>query len=85
LCFVTQYAIETVEVQLHIFLTSALYGGEWSVSRPGRFKPGGRSSDVYWIGGWVGPTAGLDVVEKRKICCLCRESNHKSSVDQFTA
>jgi hypothetical protein len=29
-----------VEVQLHAFLTSALNGGEWSGSRPGRFAPG---------------------------------------------
>jgi hypothetical protein len=28
-----------VDVQIHIFLTSALAGGEWSVSRPGRFTP----------------------------------------------
>jgi hypothetical protein len=28
-----------VEVYLHAFLTSALDGGEWSVSRPGRFTP----------------------------------------------
>jgi hypothetical protein len=30
-----------VEVQLHAFLTSALDGGEWSASRPGRFTPQG--------------------------------------------
>jgi hypothetical protein len=29
-----------VDVQVHIFLTSALAGGEWSGSRPGRFTPG---------------------------------------------
>jgi hypothetical protein len=29
-----------VDVQIHIFLTSALVGGEWSASRPGRFTPG---------------------------------------------
>jgi hypothetical protein len=27
-------------VQIHIFLTSALAGGEWSASCPGRFTPG---------------------------------------------
>jgi hypothetical protein len=27
-----------MEVQLHSFLTSALDGGEWPASRPGRFK-----------------------------------------------
>ena len=28
------------EVRLHAFLSSALHGGEWSASRPGRFTPG---------------------------------------------
>jgi hypothetical protein len=28
-----------VEVYFHTLLISALDGGEWSVSRPGRFKP----------------------------------------------
>jgi hypothetical protein len=26
-------------IQIHIFLTSALAGGEWSASRAGRFNP----------------------------------------------
>jgi len=30
---------EGVAVWLHLFLTSALDGGEWSDSRPGRFTP----------------------------------------------
>jgi hypothetical protein len=29
-----------VDVHIHIFLTSALVGGEWSASRPCRFTPG---------------------------------------------
>jgi hypothetical protein len=29
-----------VNVQINVFLTSALAGGEWSASRPGRFTPG---------------------------------------------
>jgi hypothetical protein len=45
-------------------------GGEWSASRSGRFTP-----RRGWIGGWVGPRAGLGAVEKRKIFYLCRESN----------
>jgi hypothetical protein len=31
-----------VDVQIHIFLTSALVGDEWSASRPCRFTPGER-------------------------------------------
>jgi hypothetical protein len=48
-------------------LTSALDGGEWSVSRSGRFTPRERTPDTHWIGGWVGPRAVLDTVVKRKI------------------
>jgi hypothetical protein len=29
-----------VDVSIHIFLTSAIVGGEWSASRPFRFTPG---------------------------------------------
>jgi hypothetical protein len=28
-----------VDVYIHIFLTSAITGGEWSASRPGHFIP----------------------------------------------
>jgi hypothetical protein len=47
------------------FLTSALDGSKSSASRPGRFIP--RYPGIHWIGGWVGPGAGLDAVEKREI------------------
>jgi hypothetical protein len=43
-----------VDVQRHIFLTSALVGGEWSASRPDRFTPGERAPSTHWTGGWVG-------------------------------
>jgi hypothetical protein len=59
-----------VRVYLHAFLTLALDGGEWSASRHGRFTPGERAHGTHWIGGWVGPTAGLDAVAKRKILSL---------------
>jgi hypothetical protein len=47
-------------------LTSALVGGEWSTSRPGRFTPGERAPGTHWTGGWVDLRAGLDDLEKRK-------------------
>jgi hypothetical protein len=59
-----------VNVYIHIFFTSALVGGEWSASRPGRFTPEERASGTHWIGGWVDPRAGLDDVEKRKFLTL---------------
>jgi hypothetical protein len=55
-----------VEVEIHIFLTSALAGGDWSALRPGRFIPGDTDPGTHWIGGWVNPRAGLDDLEKRK-------------------
>jgi hypothetical protein len=64
-----------VEIQLHAFLTSALDGGEWSASRPGRFTPRERAPGTHWIGGRVGSRAVLDTVVKRKIPSLRRESN----------
>jgi hypothetical protein len=48
-----------MEVYLHAFLTSAVDGGEWSTSRPGRFSHRERVPATLWIGGWVGPRAGL--------------------------
>jgi hypothetical protein len=55
---------------IHIFLTSALVGGEWSTSRPGRFTPGERAPGNHWIGGCVDLRAGLDDLEKRKFLTL---------------
>jgi hypothetical protein len=59
-----------VDVKVHIFLTSAPVGGEWSASRPCRFTLGERAPSTHWIGGWVDLRAGLDYVEKRKFLTL---------------
>jgi hypothetical protein len=53
-----------VDEQIHIFLTSALVGGDWSVPRPGRFTAGERAPGTHWIEGWVDPRVGLDDIEK---------------------
>jgi hypothetical protein len=53
-----------VDVWIHILLTSALAGGEWSASRPCRFTLGERAPGTHLIGGWVDPRAGLDDMEK---------------------
>jgi hypothetical protein len=53
-----------VYVQIHIFLTSALVGGEWSASRPGRFTPGEVTPGIHCVGGWVDTRAGLHNMEK---------------------
>jgi hypothetical protein len=59
-----------MDVYIHIFLTSALVGGEWSASRSRHFTPGERAPGTYWIGGWVEPRAGLDDVDKRRFLTL---------------
>jgi hypothetical protein len=55
---------EEVGVEIQIFLTSALAGGEWSTSRPGCFTPEERAPGTHCIGGWVDSREGLDDVEK---------------------
>jgi hypothetical protein len=67
-----------VDIKIHVFLTSALVGVEWSASHLDRFTPG-----THWIGGRVGPRARLDHVEKRKFLTipgleLCRLDNQRN-------
>jgi len=50
------------KVWLHVSLTSALDGDEWSASRPGRITHRQRAPGTHWIGGWVGPRSGVDTV-----------------------
>jgi hypothetical protein len=54
-----------VSVQIYSFLTSALAGGEWSVSLPDHYTSGERYSNTHWIRGWVIARMGLDD-EKRE-------------------
>jgi hypothetical protein len=66
-------------------LTSALDGGGWSASRPGRFTPRERAPDTHWIGGWVGPRDVLDAVVKRKIPSSRLKSNLRTPIIQSVA
>jgi hypothetical protein len=36
-----------VDAQIHVFLTLALVGAEWSASRSGRFTPGEKAPCTY--------------------------------------
>jgi hypothetical protein len=63
-------------------LTSVLDEGEWSESRPGRFTPMERAPGTHWIGVWVGPSAILDTVVKRKITSPRLESNPRTPIIQ---
>jgi hypothetical protein len=38
---------------------------------PVALKPGERTPSTHWIGGRVGPRAGLDAWARRKILCPC--------------
>jgi hypothetical protein len=66
-------------------LTSALDGGEWSASRPGRFIPRERAPGTHWIGVRVGPRVVLDAVVKRKIPSPRQESNLRTPIVQAVA
>jgi hypothetical protein len=55
-----------VSVEMHIDLTSALVGGEWSASRPCWLQPvKGHPILIGW-----GPRGGLDAVEERNVLTL---------------
>jgi hypothetical protein len=62
---------------MHVFLTSALDGGEWSASHPGHFTAEVRAPGTRCIKVWVGLRAGLDAMAKRKkpYHCPRRELN----------
>jgi hypothetical protein len=55
---------------VYICLTSALVGVEWSTSRTGRFIPEEIARGAPCIGDWVGPRAGQEDVENRKLFTL---------------
>jgi hypothetical protein len=59
-----------MNVQIHIFLATALAGGEWSALGLGRFTPGEKAPGTHWIGCWVDTRAGLDDMHKRKLLTL---------------
>jgi hypothetical protein len=64
------------------YLTSALDGGEWSASSPGRFTHRERDPSTDWIGDWVGSRDGLDTVSKRKIPSPRWDSNRYQAIVQ---
>ena len=54
------------EVYLHSFLTSAMYGGEWLPSPPGRFTRG-ENPGIRRIGDWMVPVDGAGFSGGRQI------------------
>jgi hypothetical protein len=67
------------------FLTSALEGGEWSASRPGRSLPRGKSPPVPIVqeAGWAPEQVWTQRLEE-EILCLCRGSNPGRPVTVLT-
>jgi hypothetical protein len=57
-------------------LDLALVGSEWSASRPVRSTAGERATGTHWIGGSVGPRAGVGDVENRENSCPYWDSNY---------
>jgi hypothetical protein len=61
------------EVELHVFLISALNGGEWSPSHPGRYNP-----RYPLVSGLGEPHIRSGSGEEKKISCHCWELNPKA-------
>jgi hypothetical protein len=65
------------------FSTSALDGGEWSASRPGRALPSGKGPPVPIVqeAGWAPEPVWTQRLEEKSFC-LCRGSNPDRPVVQ---
>jgi hypothetical protein len=70
-----------MDVQIHIFLTSTLVGGEWSASRPARFTPGEKAPGTNLIRGWVA-SEPVWATWRRENSWPYRDSNSDPSVVQ---
>jgi hypothetical protein len=55
---------EGVGIQLHIFLTLVLAGGEWSASHHSHLTAQAKSPSTCCIGDWVGPRIDLEDMER---------------------
>ena len=71
--------IGRLKVQLHLFLTSTLDGGDLLSSHPGHFSSLWENPGTQWIVGWLGSSASLDILEKTKISCSWWDWNSWSS------
>jgi hypothetical protein len=67
-----------MEIQIHIFFTSAPVTGEWSASHH-CFTPVERAPSIYWPGGWVGPESVWTMRVSGKFSPY-RDSNSNPSV-----
>lgn len=58
----------------------ALYGVEWLPSSPGRFAPREEIHRTHWIGEWLCPRVGQDLLKKRKIFLL---TGNRTTIPRF--
>jgi hypothetical protein len=54
---------QTENTEIALSVTSALGGGGWAATRPGRFTHRERPGTHYVVG-WMGPRTGLDRFKK---------------------
>jgi hypothetical protein len=57
MCLTKQEAVWGTDVQIHVYLTTALVGGGRSTSHTGCFTPKESDPAINCIRGWVGPKA----------------------------
>jgi hypothetical protein len=66
-CYMPWRCLWREEYSFYSFTTSALDGGEWSVSRPSCALPSEKDASTHRTGGWVGPRASLDTKARGRI------------------
>jgi hypothetical protein len=85
LCWTEHHAMQTywgIGDKLQAFFDLGTRWG-WVVSfTPRLFYPRERAPGTHWIGGWVGPRAGPDMVLKWKTPSPCRESDPNHPIVQ---
>jgi hypothetical protein len=82
------YAMKTyggVDVEIQLFLTLALLGGEWSASCPNCFIPKERAPGTQWIVSWVCCRTSLDDVERRKIYSYQGSNSNPSAIQPVSS
>jgi hypothetical protein len=59
-----------MEVQLHVFFTLTLDGGEWADSRPARLISSERFSYIRCMGGWLGPSTNWSLLRREELSTI---------------